>query len=65
MIIHQIEMFNSVDEANAFLAECKVKVVSFDIKQMHDYWASDSQGYPPGTICNQWTEYILVYELEV
>ena len=64
MIIHQIETFNSVNEANAFLAEHKLKVVSFEVKQMHDYWGG-GQGYPPNSICNQWTDYILVYELEV
>lgn len=62
MTIHQIEIFNNVNEANAFLTEHGVKVVSFDIKEMHDYWHSDA-GYPPGSICNQWAEYILVYEL--
>ena len=64
MIIHQIEIFNSANEANAFLAEHKLKVVSFNIEQMHDYWPSGI-GYPPGSICNQWVECILVYELEV
>ena len=64
MIIHQIEIFNNVDAANLFLAEHKVKVVSFEVKQMHDYWHGGS-GYEPGSICNQWTEFVLVYELEV
>jgi|LGOV01.1.fsa_nt_gb hypothetical protein len=64
MTIHQIEIFDSVDKANAFLAEHWVKLVSFEVKQMHDYWSGGSS-YPPSTICNQWTEYILVYELEV
>ena len=64
MMIHQIETFNSIDEVNAFLAEHKVKVVSFDIKQMHDYWNGGSN-YPPGSICNQWVEYILVFELVI
>lgn len=64
MIIHQIETFNSVDKANAFLAEYKLKVVSFEIKQMHDYWLNN-QNRRPGEICNEWIEYILVYELEV
>ena len=64
MIIHQIELFNSVSETNAFLAEHKVKVISFDVKQMHDYWGSGT-GHPPGSICNEWVECILVYELAV
>ena len=64
MIIHQIEIFNSTNEANAFLAEHKLKVVSFEIKQMHDYWLNN-QDRRPGEICNEWVEYILVYELEV
>ena len=64
MTIHQIEIFNSVEKANAFLAEHKLKVVLFEIKQMHDYWLNN-QNRRPGEICNEWIEYILVYELEV
>ena len=64
MTIHQIKIFNNVEEANAFLAEHKVKVVLFGIEERHDYWQGGTS-YPSGSICNQWTEYVLVYELDI